>query len=304
MLSIDPHAIPTAKLHAYMLSSIAPRPICFASTVDAEGHVNLSPYSFFNAFGSNPSTLVFSPARRVRDNTIKHTLENVRETMEVCINVVNYDMVWQMSLASTEYEKGVNEFVKSGFTELPSELIKAPRVKESPVQFECKVRDIIETGQEGGAGNLIICEILRMHIAEEVLDAEGKIDQNKIQLVARLGADWYCKAYGDALFEIEKPVRNKGIGFDQLPEFIRYSSFLTGNQLGQLANVESLPHADLVEEFSKTPFAQDMIKRFAHHPDSLEYELFEVAKLFLQKHDVVNAWLCLLLFDKTKKPGT
>ncbi|TNE79516.1 MAG: flavin reductase family protein [Bacteroidetes bacterium] len=304
MLSIDPHAIPTAKLHAYLLSSVAPRPICFASTVDAEGNVNLSPYSFFNVFGSNPTTLIFSPSRRVRDNTIKHTLENIKETMEVCINVVNHDMVWQMSLASTEYAKGVNEFVKSGFTELPSEVIKAPRVKESPVQIECKVRDIIETGQEGGAGNLVICEILRMHINEEVLDADGKIDQNKIQLVARLGADWYCKAYGDALFEIEKPVRNKGIGYDQLPEFIRFSSFLTGNQLGQLANVEAIPGDDLVAEFEQSEFAKDMVKRFAHHTDSLEYELFEAAKHFLAKHEVVNAWLCLLFFDKAKKPGT
>ncbi|MDX5321211.1 MAG: flavin reductase family protein [Bacteroidota bacterium] len=296
MLTITPGEIPTAKLHAYMLSAIAPRPICFASTVDKNGQVNLSPYSFFNAFGSNPTTLIFSPARRVRDNTIKHTLENVLETMEVCINVVNYDMVWQMSLASTEYGKGVNEFEKAGFTELPSEIIKAPRVKESPVQFECKVRQVIETGNEGGAGNLIICEILKMHINESVLDADGKIDQNKIQLVARLGGDWYAKAFGDALFEIEKPVRTHGIGVDQIPEAIRYSTVLTGNNLGQLGNVESLPSEEELAQFAEESEAYHNLKtRFSHHAESMEYERHLLAQEYLQAGDVVSAWKILLV---------
>ena len=295
MLSITPGEISTAKLHAYMLASIAPRPICFASTVDKEGNVNLSPYSFFNAFGSNPSTLIFSPARRVRDNTIKHTLENVMETMEVCINVVNYDMVWQMSLASTEYEKGINEFEKSGFTELPSELIRAPRVKESPVQFECKVREIIETGNEGGAGNLIICEILKMHINEAVLDDEQRIDQNKIQLVSRLGGNWYGKAFGDSLFEIEKPVRNKGIGVDAIPENIRLSTVLTGNNLGQLGNVEALPTETEIADFAEDSLEYQNLKtRFALHAESLEYERHLLAQRFLSAGDVQSAWKILL----------
>jgi len=278
-----------------MLASIAPRPICFASTVDKEGNVNLSPYSFFNAFGSNPTTLIFSPARRVRDNTIKHTLENVLDTMEVCINVVNYDMVWQMSLASTEYEKGINEFEKAGFTEVPSDIIRAPRVKESPVQFECKVRKVIETGSEGGAGNLIICEIVKMHINEAVLDAEHHIDQNKIQLVSRLGGNWYGKAFGDALFEIEKPVRNKGIGVDVIPENIRLSTVLTGNNLGQLGNVEALPNNAEIAEFAENSQEYQNLKtRFALHAESMEYERHLLAQGFLSSGNVQSAWKILL----------
>ena len=281
MLEIIPGALPTAKLHAYMLSAVAPRPICFASTVDKQGNVNLSPYSFFNAFGSNPTTLIFSPARRVRDNTIKHTLENVYETMEVCINVVTYEMVQQTSLASTEYEKGVNEFVKAGFTEVPSDLIKAPRVKESPVQIECKVREVIETGDQGGAGNLIICEILKMHINEEVLDADGMIDQHKIHLVSRLGKNWYGKAYGDALFEVEKPLVTKGIGVDAIPQSIRLSHVLTGNNLGQLGNVEQLPTAAQAAEYVQQ-----------HHVP--QGQAHQVAKTLLDGGKTLEAWMVLL----------
>ncbi len=247
--TVQPGTIPTHELHSHILSAVAPRPICFASTVDNDGNPNLSPFSFFNTFGSNPPILIFSPSRRVRDNTVKHTLENVQQTGEVCINVVNYDMVWQTSLASTEYEKGVNEFTKAGFTEIPSQLIRAPRVKESPVQMECKVLQVIETGQHGGAGNLVICEIKLVHINESLLDEHGRIDQRRIDLVGRLGGDWYCRASGDSLFEIEKPVRNKGIGIDQLPEIIRHSPVLTGNNLGQLGNVEHLPNADEVKAY-------------------------------------------------------
>jgi len=295
MLTINPKEISTAKLHGYMLSAIAPRPICFASTVDKAGKVNLSPYSFFNAFGSNPSTLIFSPARRVRDNTIKHTLENVYETMEVCINVVNYDMVWQMSLASTEYAKGVNEFEKAGFTELPSQMIKAPRVKESPVQFECKVREVIETGKEGGAGNLVVCEILCMHINQQVLDADGRIDQQKIKLVARLGQDWYCKAYGDALFEIEKPLSSLGIGIDALPEKIRNSHILSGNDLGRLGNIERLPETEKLTAYAEqSEIVKELYKRFGHHPESLEYEHHRAIKQLLVENNLSEASLLML----------
>ncbi len=241
--TITPGEVPSAALHAYLLGAVAPRPIAFASTIDKEGNVNLSPFSFFNVFGSNPPIAIFSPARRVRDNTIKHTLENVQEVPEVVINVVNYAMVQQTSLSSCEYPKGDNEFEKAGFTELASEMVKPPRVKESPVQLECKVLDIIYTGTEGGAGNLIVCEVLKIHVSKSVLNEDGRIDQHKIDLVGRLGGDWYVRASGDALFQVEKPNTKLGIGFDKLPKAIRESKVLTGNQWAQLANVSELPVA-------------------------------------------------------------
>lgn len=238
---ITPGSIKTAQLHAYLLGSVAPRPICFASTIDAEGNANLSPFSFFNVFGSNPVTLIFSPARRVRDNTIKHTLENCIETKEVVISVVNYNMVQQMSLASCEYPKGVDEFAKAGFTPLAAQHVKPFLVKESPVNMECIVKQVIETGQEGGAGNLIICEMLAMHINDAVLNEAGQIDPHKIDLVARMGGDYYCRASGDAVFTVPKPNMKLGVGIDALPEAIRNSTVLTGNDLGMLANVSELP---------------------------------------------------------------
>lgn len=241
MKTIRPADIPTTQLHALMLGSIGPRPIAFASTISRNGQVNLSPFSFFNCFGSNPPILVFSPARRVRDNTMKHTLENVYEVPEVVINIVNYAIVEQMSLASTEYDKGINEFTKSGLTEQPSELVRPPRVKESPVQYECKVCRIIPLGSQGGAGNLIVCEIVLAHFNETIFDDKGQIDPFKLDLVSRMGGDWYCRANGDALFEVAKPVARKGIGVDSLPESIRLSSILTGNHLGKLGNTEQLP---------------------------------------------------------------
>ncbi|MCS7017736.1 MAG: flavin reductase family protein [Cytophagales bacterium] len=243
MKTIRPADIPTAQMHALMLGSIGPRPIAFASTINRSGQVNLSPFSFFNCFSSNPPTLIFSPARRVRENTIKHTLENVYEVPEVVINVVNYALVEQMSLASTEYERGVNEFIKAGLTEEPSELVRPPRVKESPVQYECKVRRIIPLGSQGGAGNLIVCEILLAHFREDIFNEKGMIDPFKLDLVARMGGDWYCRANGDAIFEVAKPVARKGIGVDALPESIRLSPILTGNHLGKLGNTEQLPDA-------------------------------------------------------------
>ncbi|MDC1325120.1 flavin reductase family protein [Ulvibacter sp.] len=240
MISILPQDISTAKLHGYLLGSIAPRPIAFASTIDNDGNMNLSPFSFFNVFSAHPPILIFSPARRVRDNTTKHTLENVLQNKEVVINIVNYDMVQQMSLSSTEYAAGVNEFEKAGFTEVASSLIAPSRVGESPVQFECKVNEIIELGNEGGAGNLIICEVVKLHIDESILDDDGKIDPMKLDAVARMGGNWYNRSK-EGMFEVPKPLSTLGIGVDALPIEIRQSRILTGNDLGILANVEALP---------------------------------------------------------------
>ena len=285
MAVIDPKEIPTGKLHGYLLGAVAPRPIAFASTIDEEGNPNLSPFSFFNVFGSNPPIMIFSPARRVRDNTIKHTLQNIEKTKEVVVNVVNYDIVHQMSLSSTEYPDGVNEFVKAGFTMLPSEEIKPFRVAESPVQFECKVKDIIYTGSEGGAGNLIMCEVVRIHIQDEVLDENGAIDQHKIDLVARAGGSYYSRAR-DGFFEIPKPISTLGIGVDQIPEDIRNSSILTGNNLGMLGNVESLPSQEDVDNFAKD------------HPEYVgleETKKHTFAQQYLDKNNVESAWRVLLL---------
>jgi len=240
MISIQPQDISTAKLHGYLLGAVAPRPIAFASTVDAEENVNLSPFSFFNVFSAKPPILVFSPARRVRDNTTKHTLQNALETKQVVVNIVSYDMVQQMSLSSTEYAKEVNEFKKAGFTEVPSLKVAPPRVGESPVQFECEVKEIIELGEEGGAGNLIICEVVQLHIDEKILDEDGRIDPVKIDTVARMGGNWYNRSK-EGMFEVSKPLTTLGIGIDSLPPEIRESKVLSGNDLGMLANVESLP---------------------------------------------------------------
>lgn len=240
MISINPQDISTGKLHGYLLGAIAPRPIAFASTIDAQGNVNLSPFSFFNVFSANPPILIFSPARRVRDNTTKHTLENALETKEVVINIVNYAMVQQMSLSSTEYAKGINEFKKAGLTEVASDVVKPPRVAEAPVQFECKIKEVVSLGDNGGAGNLIICEVVKLHINEAILDSEGKIDPVKIDTVARMGGNWYNRAK-EGIFEVPKPLSTLGIGVDLLPESLRNSRVLTGNDLGMLANIEQLP---------------------------------------------------------------
>ena len=240
MKTIDPKALSTAALHGYMLGAVTPRPIAFASTIDPAGNVNLSPFSFFNVFSANPPIMIFSPARRGRDNTTKHTYENVLQVKEVVINIVNYDIVQQMSLSSTEYGKGVNEFEKAGLTPLASQTIKPPRVAESPVQFECRVNEVVSLGTEGGAGNLVICEVLKMHINEAVLDADGNIDPVKLDAVSRMGGNWYGRAK-EGMFEVPKPLSRLGIGFDQLPEAIRTSKLLTGNDLAMLANVEVLP---------------------------------------------------------------
>jgi len=295
MITIDPKNIKTGLLHAHMLSAVAPRPIAFASTVDKEGIPNLSPFSFFNAFGSRPPTLVFSPARRVRDNTIKHTLENILETMEVVINVVNFSMVHQASLSSCEFPKGVNEFEKAGFTPLKSELVKPFRVKESPVQFECKVNQVIETGHEGGAGNLIICEILLMHISNDVLDNEGRIDQNKIDLVARCGYNWYCRASGDALFEVEKPNLKLGIGFDKIPYEIRNSEILSGNDLGKLGNIEAIPSEEEIKEFIEMTEIKKLREVLNSDISNKKIAKHLAARELIHAGKIADAWKLLLM---------
>lgn len=257
MKHIDPFEIAKPQLHQLLLGAIGPRPIAFVSTLGKKGKANLSPFSFYNVFGVNPTTLIFSPARRGRENTTKHTYDNVKKLAEVVINVVTRDIVQQVSLASTEYSEGVNEFLKSGLTMIPSVKVKPFRVKESPVQFECKVREVIETGDEGGAGNLVICEILMIHVDESILDENGVIDPNKIRLVGRLGGDHYCEAFGSAIFDVEKPVATLGIGVDQLPDHVRLSDVLTGNDLGQLGNIEDLPHRKVVEEATRFTEGKD-----------------------------------------------
>jgi len=288
MLSFEPHTISPADLQGYLQSAVAPRPIAFASTIDANGNPNLSPFSFFNVFSANPPILVFSPARRVRNNTIKHTLENCKAIKEVVINVVNYEMVQQVSLASTEYPEGVNEFEKAGFTMVESELVKPFRVKESPVQFECRVNEIIALGSQGGAGNLIICEVVKIHIAELVLDANNKIDQGKIDLVSRLGGNWYSRS-NLGLFEVEKPLTTLGIGVDNIPDFIKASTVFDGNDFGKLGNVEALPTQEEITIFVQQNFA---VKGVLSSDD--EYKIHQKAKEYLNNNEVQSAWKVLL----------
>ena len=296
MLTLDPAELETPVLHSYLLSAVAPRPIAFASTVDEEGNPNLSPFSFFNVFSANPPIAIFSPARRVRNNTTKHTLENAKLTKEVVINVVNYDIVQQMSLSSTEYGDGVNEFQKAGLTPIASDVVKPFRVKESPVQLECKVREVVELGNEGGAGNLVICEVVRVHVSEEVLDENGKIDTQKIDLVARMGGDWYCRAHGEALFEVAKPLRTLGIGVDQIPTDVRNSTILTGNDLGMLGNVEEIPDETEVNDY-KLMELSDLFMEHQDEAEILERKLHEIAHELLAQGRVTDAWKTLLTFN-------
>ncbi len=279
MITVDPKAIPTAEFHAWMLHAVAPRPIAFASTIDDNGVPNLAPYSFFNAYSSNPPTLVFSSNVRVRDNSTKDTLANIKANGEVVINVVSYNIVRQMAIASVEFASDISEFDKAGFTPIKSELVKPFRVAESPVQMECKVQQILPLGDKGGAGNLFICEILLMHVHQDVLDSNGKIDPHKIDLVARMGANYYCRASGDAVFQLNQPVNEIVIGFDQLPQHIRHSTVLTGSDLARLANVKAIPAID-------TAF---------HLPPSLNASnAHQLAKQLLENNDVNGAWQVLL----------
>jgi len=278
----------------YLQHAIAPRPICFASTIDNEGNINLSPFSFFNLFSSNPPIVIFSPARRVRDNTTKHTLQNVMELPEVVINIVDYDMVQQTSLASCEFAKGINEFEKAGFTMQAANMVKPPMVKESKIKLECKVVEVKPLGNEGGAGNLVICEVLVMHIDESILDENNKIDQTKMHHVARLGGDWYCKVDETSLFKVAKPNTQLGIGIDALPEGIRNSKILSGNHLGQLANVNELPFVD--PAFNDDQL-KNIIQYFSIDPIDMEIELHNYAKALLDQDKANEAWQVLLALN-------
>lgn len=288
---IQLNSIPPAKAQQYLQHAIAPRPVCFASTISADGLVNLSPFSFFNLFSSNPPIVVFSPSRRVRDNTTKHTLENVLEVPEVVVNIVDYDMLHQMSLSSCEYPREVNEFEKAGFTEEAATMVKPPMVREAKIKLECKVNEVKPLGTGGGAGNLIIAEVLVMHIDDAVLDAEGMIDQRKLDLVARLGGHWYTRANSNTIFEVEKPNLKLGIGVDTLPASIRNSDILSGNDLGQLANVHEMPSVDPAFEDAKL---RQIIQYYSINPEEMEKELHRYAKELIASGKVVEAWQVLL----------
>lgn len=292
MVTVNLKDLKPSDRQSFLQHAIAPRPVCFASTIDKEGKVNLSPFSFFNLFSSNPPIVVFSPARRVRDNTTKHTLENILEVPEVVVNICDYDMVQQVSLSSCEYPKGTDEFLKAGFTKAASQLVKPPRVKESPVQLECKVLEVKTLGTEGGAGNLIIAEILLMHINEAVLNQDKTmIDQTKLHHIARLGGDWYCKVDINNLFKVEKPNIQLGIGVDALPESIRNSRILSGNNLGQLGNVNEMPFVDPAFDDDRL---KNIIQYYSLNPDDMEKELHRYAKELLEDGKVKAAWQVLL----------
>ena len=296
MLTLDPKELPIPKLHQYLLGAIGPRPIAFASTVDENGNPNLAPFSFFNVFSANPPILIFSPARSGRSNTTKDTYNNVKVVPEVVINVVNYDIVHQMSLASSPYAPGVSEFEKAGFTAVKSDLVKPFRVGESPVQFECKVNEVVGLGHEGGAGNLIISEVVKIHINEAVLDANGMIDQHKIDLVSRMGGDWYCRSDQNSMFEIKKPITTCGIGFDALPSDVRNSKVLTGNELGHLAGIEALPNETDVNEYKLIELS-DLFVSLEENPAELEQKLHIRASELLKENKLEEAWMTLLSFN-------
>lgn len=296
MKTINPKNIEIPKLHRYLLGAVGPRPIAFASTIDKDGVANLAPFSFFNAFSANPPILVFSPARSGRTNTTKDTYNNVKILPEVVINVVNFELVHQMSLASSPYPSSVDEFVKSGLTPVASECVQPFRIKESPVQFECKVNEVIELGDQGGAGNLIICEVLRIHIDEAILDEQQMIDQHKIDLVSRMGGNWYCRADENSMFEIAKPITTCGIGYDELPEDIKNSDVLTANNLGQLAGIESIPNETDVNEYKLIELSE-LFLSLEEDATQLEIEIHKRAKLLLEKNHLEEAWLTLLSFN-------
>jgi flavin reductase (DIM6/NTAB) family NADH-FMN oxidoreductase RutF len=296
MLTITPSEISVPKLHHYLLGAVGPRPIAFASTIDKDGNKNLAPFSFFNVFSANPPIMVFSPARSGRTNTTKNTFDNVKEVAEVVINIVNYSIVEQMSLASSPFDSDVDEFVKSGLTPIASETIRPFRVKESPVQFECKVNEVVELGTEGGAGNLVICEVTKIHIDESILDENGTIDQHKIDLVSRMGGDWYCRANAESMFEIKKPIMTIGVGYDAIPEDIKNSKFLSGNDLGKLGGIEELPNETDVNDHKLIELS-DLFVELEDEQDKLEEELHKRAKQELKEDKLKEAWMTLLAFN-------
>ena len=293
MLKVIPSQLKVSEIHQYMLDSIAPRPIAFVSTISNDGHVNLSPFSFFNAFGANPPILIFSPALGGRDGATKDTLDNIKDVKECVVNIVDYNMVQQMSLASTEYPKGVNEFVKSGLTEEKSELVRPPRVKEAPVQMECIVKEVISTGDKGGAAQLVICEIVMMHIKEEIIGEDGRIDPIKIDQVARMGGNWYSRA-AKGLFSIPKPLTTLGIGVDQLPPSIKNSNILTGNDLGMLGNSEKAPTQEEILEFKKQTEVKNFLSALEGDHENLTTAVHLAAHKLLSENKVQEAWLLLM----------
>jgi flavin reductase (DIM6/NTAB) family NADH-FMN oxidoreductase RutF len=296
MLSIHPKEITVQKLHQLLLGSVAPRPIAFASTIDENGVNNLAPFSFFNVFSANPPIMIFSPARSGRTNTTKDTYNNVKKIPEVVINIVNYDMVQQMSLSSSPYDSSIDEFVKSGLTPLDSDVIKPKRVAESPVHFECKVNEIIELGTEGGAGNLIICEVVKIHIIESILNSDGLINQQKIDVVSRMGGNWYCRSDKNSMFEVVKPLTTIGVGFDNLPNDVKNSNVLTGNELGLLASIENIPNETEVNEYKLIELS-DFFVSLEDNPKELELTLHKKAKSLLAENKINEAWMTLLSFN-------
>jgi flavin reductase (DIM6/NTAB) family NADH-FMN oxidoreductase RutF len=298
MSIIDPNTIPSHHLHRILLSAVAPRPIAFASTIDNMGNANLSPFSCFNVFGVNPTTLIFSPSRSGRTNELKDTFLNIKEVPEVVINMVTYSMVEQVNLASTEFPRGVNEFFKSGFTPVPSEKVKPFRVNESPVQIECKVRQIIETGDSPGAANLIICEVLMIHVNDKVLDKTGMIDTRKLDLVGRMGADYYVRASGRALFTLEKPAAKLAIGVDSLPEGIRMSNILTGNDLGRLGSIQSMPVAPEIEKYVASPVFRTIVAKHIGYTEKIVEEAHKLAHSMISVNELHDALLLLLAVSK------
>ena len=296
MVTFDPKDLPVPMVHKHLLGAVGPRPIAFASTVDADGNDNLAPFSFFNVFSANPPVMIFSPARSGRTNTTKDTYNNVKVVPEVVINVVNYDMVQQMSLASSPFDPNVDEFVKSGLTGIPSETIRPKRVAEAPVQFECKVVEVKELGDQGGAGNLVISEVQRIHIREDLLDENGLIDQKKIDLVSRMGGNWCCRADENSMFEITKPITTVGIGYDSIPEDIRSSEILSANDLGQLAGIVELPNETDVNEHKLLELS-DLFVSLEDNASQLERELHTKAKALLQEDKLEEAWMTLLAFN-------
>jgi flavin reductase (DIM6/NTAB) family NADH-FMN oxidoreductase RutF len=293
MITIDPKTISVPKVQAYLQGTIAPRPIAFVSSIDKEGSVNLSPFSFFNMFSMNPPILIFSPSRRVRDNSTKHTLQNVLEVPEVVINIVSYNMVEQASLSSCDFPKGTNEFIKSGFTQVASSLVKPPRVGESKASFECKVIQVLPLGAEGGAGNLVICEVLLMHLDETIIDADGKINPYALDAVSRMGADYYCRANGENVFVVPKPNEKVGIGYDVIPSHIRNSKVLTGNDLGRLGNIERLPDQTSILEFSKS----SQWTEISNESETIKHQY---AQSLLHQGKIDDAWKVLLLSESNK----
>ena len=294
--SFDPKDLKTAVLHEYLLATVAPRPIAWASTVDKDGNVNLAPFSFFNVFGSNPPTLIFSPSRRVRDNTTKHTLANVLETKECVVNIVNYDIVGKMILTSAEYPGGANEFEKAGLTMAPSVKVKAPRVAESPAQFECKVKDVIALGEHGGAGNLIICEIVHLHLNETIFDENGEIPPTKVDNVARMGRIWYTRA-AEGIFQFPNPKGASG-GLEEVPSSIRESRYLTGSEIAKLAGISYRPTDEEIEMVRTSSGMQDIYDKYAKHPEELESKVHSLAKTLLAENKIEEAWRVLLSLGK------